>query len=396
MLPPRPNVLITMITTDDFVPGAQTMLYSAKKSMENNSKSDDYPPEFVVMVTPNISQQARAALCPVYCTRILEVEQLSFPTSQEEESSTTCHVPGWTANGALTKLHIFRLSVYNVLLYIDADCLVVKDISHLWSWGDDTASTTEKKKKEGLIAAAPDIFPPDKFNAGVLLVRPCSLIFDDMMQKCKSLISYDGGDTGFLNAYFQDWHISNDEGACRRLPFGYNAQRFLHHCTHEKQPKYWDMAVDLHIIHYSSSPKPWELKKEKKEEAIPSANLAATDSFLSPQDTDNLKKATDMKELEATWWKWYKQSQEYVEIYQKDTAAAQMEERKKIQAAKRASSRPLSAKEVHRLVAKRYKELRHRDGKNASEAMMIARREYRLDKDEPTPGSQVAAMFGMG
>lgn len=30
VLPPRPDAIITMLTTDDFLPGAQTLLYSVK------------------------------------------------------------------------------------------------------------------------------------------------------------------------------------------------------------------------------------------------------------------------------------------------------------------------------------------------------------------------------
>ena len=45
-------------------------------------------------------------------------------------------------------------------------------------------------------AAAPDVFPPDKFNAGVLMIRPDEAVFLDMMSKLNTLGSYDGGDTG--------------------------------------------------------------------------------------------------------------------------------------------------------------------------------------------------------
>jgi len=380
IFPPRPNAIITMITTDNFLPGAQTMLYSAQKAMRDNK--NNYPPELIVMVTPNISQQTRDALCPVYCTRILEVEPLSFPKNQDE--STNCHVPGWTSNGALTKLHIFRLNVYNIILYIDADCLVVKDVSHL-------LQDFSHKKEKGLLSAAPDIFPPDKFNAGVLLIRPCPNIFQDMLMKT-NLHSYDGGDTGFLNAYYSDWHAATSHG--RRLGFGYNAQRFMHHCTYEKQPNYWNKAIDLFIIHYSSSPKPWEVEYNKEEE-----QTTANNGLLSTEDSTNLKEAMNKnKELESSWWKWYKESQAFLEIYQNNVATAQAAQTKQIKDAKR--RQPKTSKEIHKLVTKRYQELRKKHGKSSSDAMMIARREYRLDKDDndkaKNPGSQVAAMFGMG
>ena len=44
-------------------------------------------------------------------------------------------------------------------------------------------------------AAAPDVFPPDKLNAGVMVVRPNRAVFLSMMRRI-DLPSHDGGDTG--------------------------------------------------------------------------------------------------------------------------------------------------------------------------------------------------------
>ena len=49
-------------------------------------------------------------------------------------------------------------------------------------------------------AAAPDVFPPDHFNAGVLVIKPSMSIFKALLGLTKKEHhSYDGGDTGFLN-----------------------------------------------------------------------------------------------------------------------------------------------------------------------------------------------------
>ena len=78
-----------------------------------------------------------------------------------------------------------------------------------------------------------------------------------MISKITELKSYDGGDTGFLNAYFPNWYKSDQE---QRLPFTYNAQRILHWFTIKRTDGYWKEVEKngLKIIHYSSSPKPWE------------------------------------------------------------------------------------------------------------------------------------------
>jgi len=55
------------------------------------------------------------------------------------------------------------------------------------------------KAPKARLAAAPDVFPPDNFNAGVLVLRPSMFVFREMLQKIDKVEPYDGGDTGFLN-----------------------------------------------------------------------------------------------------------------------------------------------------------------------------------------------------
>lgn len=45
-------------------------------------------------------------------------------------------------------------------------------------------------------------------------------VFDELLSKIFSVIPYDGGDTGFLNAYFNDWY---ERDHLYRLPYTYNA-----------------------------------------------------------------------------------------------------------------------------------------------------------------------------
>jgi glycogenin len=93
-------------------------------------------------------------------------------------------------------------------------------------------------------AAAPDIFPPDKFNAGVLVIEPNAQRFTEMLSLIGTLPSHDGGDTGFLNSYFRSWYSGPPES---RLSFGYNAQRTLYWFTHQKQPGYWQSISPLKV-----------------------------------------------------------------------------------------------------------------------------------------------------
>ncbi|CAN0455495.1 unnamed protein product, partial [Ascophyllum nodosum] len=170
-----------------------------------------------------------------------QVDPIAMPVREQAG-----HVPSWAEVG-YTKLRIWGLTQYKRVVYIDADALVMDTVDELFDRKVD-------------FAAAPDVFPPDRFNAGVMVVAPSEDVLQDMLSKASELTSYDGGDTGFLNAYFSDW-FSRPPSA--RLPFAYNALRTVYWTTHDKNPGYWEAIGPAKIIHFCSSPKPWEEGKRK-------------------------------------------------------------------------------------------------------------------------------------
>jgi glycogenin glucosyltransferase len=62
-----------------------------------------------------------------------------------------------------TKLHTFRLTQFKKVIYLDADTLVIRPLSHLF----DLAAP---------FAAAPDIGWPDCFNSGPSLFAQSSSV----------------------------------------------------------------------------------------------------------------------------------------------------------------------------------------------------------------------------
>ena len=395
---PRPNAIATLLTSDDFLPGAQALLYSLRETLPQPlaSAANYYPPELIVLITPDISQTVRDALYPAFCTRLIEVDPIAIPnvdSPTDGSNSNASHVASWSDTCGYTKLHIFRQPVYSKILYIDSDCLVQKDISHLFNLHQHE---TPSSSRRGLVAAAPDIFPPDKFNAGVMLISPSQALFDDLLLKTTTMITYDGGDTGFLNAYFHDWHSYPSEG---RLGFQFNAQRLMHQWTYEKQPKYWDVAVgEISIIHYSSSPKPWQNATCK-----PDDNKKGSQSeFLTKDEADKMAHIENKsKALDKLWIKCYKKSIHYKEDFEEEQKLKKKQVVKK-KTAVRAKPGPApqrqsaaQKKKSGTDFNKRFKELR-KEGMDAKDAMKQARNEFGLDKnDHISAGTQVAAMFGM-
>ncbi|CBZ55023.1 unnamed protein product [Neospora caninum Liverpool] len=164
------------------------------------------------------------------------VGSIAYP----EKERNKCPVDSW--KNCFTKLRAWEQVDFDVIVYIDADCIVLGPVDELFL-------------RKPLPAFAPDIFPPDKFNAGVVVLKPDLGEYGKMIAAIERLPSYDGGDTGFLNAYFSSWYESS---AGARLPFRYNALRTLYHMTYCSHKGYWNAVKPIKILHFCSSPKPWE------------------------------------------------------------------------------------------------------------------------------------------
>jgi hypothetical protein len=101
----------------------------------------------------------------------------------------------------LTKLHIFRLTQYSKIIFLDADVLPIRPLSHLFHIPHP-------------FSAVPDVGWPDIFNSGVLVVTPGEDQFKEVRAVLTNKGSWDGGDQGVLNEWRgNDWH---------RLSFTYN------------------------------------------------------------------------------------------------------------------------------------------------------------------------------
>ena len=61
------------------------------------------------------------------------------------------------------------------------------------------------------IGASPDVFPPDNFNAGVLIIRPSMSTFRNILSFSHKIEPYDGGDTGLFNGFYPNWFHENDK-----------------------------------------------------------------------------------------------------------------------------------------------------------------------------------------
>jgi len=189
----RKEAYVTMITSDDFLPGVEALLESLRESQL-------IIPEIMrrvvlVMVTSNVSQRVRGKIIRSGAS-IVEIDSIGIPINRRNSESMNSHLPvpvshvqSWEATG-YSKLNLWSLGSellgsWEALVYIDADAVVLEELSPIF----------RRISLENPLVAAPDVFPPDKFNAGVLGVylEPDQRTFKDMLSQIDTLETYDGG-----------------------------------------------------------------------------------------------------------------------------------------------------------------------------------------------------------
>ncbi|XP_047366859.1 probable serine/threonine-protein kinase kinX isoform X2 [Vespa velutina] len=136
-----------------------------------------------------------------------------------------------------TKLHCWRLTQYEKCVFVDADTLVVRNCDELF------------EREE--LSAAPDVGWPDCFNSGVFVFRPSQQTFASITSFATAKGSFDGGDQGLLNMYFNDWARKD---ISKHLPFIYN---MCSTAAYSYLPAFKQFGDDVRIIHFIGITKPW-------------------------------------------------------------------------------------------------------------------------------------------
>ncbi|KAJ1301751.1 hypothetical protein OPQ81_008982 [Rhizoctonia solani] len=189
-----------------------------------------------------------------------------------------------------TKLHVLRLAQFASLVFLDADVLPLRPMSHLLnmvsSWPDEyfqdteegktpaatspgdiitlNASTVTKRNPHRLhnpaypcpVSAAPDSGWPDIFNSGVIVLAPPG---ERGFKQAMSQKSWDGGDQGTLNEWAgSQAGLSTGQGSggpgWNRLSFKYNVTPTA---AYTYAPAYAKFGTGIHAVHFIGNSKPW-------------------------------------------------------------------------------------------------------------------------------------------
>ncbi|CAJ1971993.1 unnamed protein product [Sphenostylis stenocarpa] len=181
--------------------------------------------DLVILVDDTISDYHRGGL-EAAGWKIHTIQRIRNPKAEPEAYNE------WN----YSKFRLWQLTDYDKIIFIDADLLILRNIDFLFEMPEITAIGNNATL----------------FNSGVMVVEPSNCTFQLLMDHINEIVSYNGGDQGYLNEIFTWWH---------RIPKHMN---FLKHFwegdeEEKKVMKTRLFGADppiLYVIHYLGY-KPW-------------------------------------------------------------------------------------------------------------------------------------------
>ncbi|KAI0962044.1 hypothetical protein AcV7_000973 [Taiwanofungus camphoratus] len=223
-----PFAFVTLVTSDYYLPGALAVAAALKDLHPNLPQPPEVEFQTVCLVTPESVDVSSIKLLRRAFNIVIGVELIE---QEDEKGLQLLGRPD--LSHVLTKLHIFRLTQFAKLIFLDADVLPIRPLSHLFTLPHE-------------FAAVPDVGWPDIFNSGVLVLNPGHDKFAELMQLLKTRGSWDGGDQGLLNEWRgADWH---------HLSFTYNTTPTA---AYTYAPAYERFGSHISAIHFIGPNKPW-------------------------------------------------------------------------------------------------------------------------------------------
>lgn len=238
---------ISIITNDDYIPG---VLVLHRTLLETKPK---YP--FLLLITQKVTKEG---------IQKLEKNNINYKIIKEEVHNPTDVNMNHRWFHTYSKLHVFNQTEFEKIVYLDADMFILRNIDELFSHphmsGTNAGSMIPEKSHWSHL------------NTGLMVIEPSEELFKYMYKKVGKIENLQsqgteekpkyGSDQDFLNAYFPNW---NNES---RLHLDHKFNIFHYHL--DKYNKLFGYTIEnsekpIHIIHYASFMKPWDVDSETQE-----------------------------------------------------------------------------------------------------------------------------------
>ncbi|XP_010263572.1 PREDICTED: UDP-glucuronate:xylan alpha-glucuronosyltransferase 2-like isoform X2 [Nelumbo nucifera] len=217
----REAYVTVLHSSEAYVCGAITL---AQSIIRTGTKRD-----LVILLDKSISQPMRDAL-EAAGWKIRLIKRIRNPRAEKNSYNEYNY----------SKFRLWQLTDYDKIIFIDSDIVVLRNLDLVFHFPEMSATGND-----GSI-----------FNSGIMAIEPSKCTFRLLMEQRKEIVSYNGGDQGFLNEVFVWWH---------RLPRRVNfLKNFWANTTAEASMKNQLFGADppkVYAIHFLGL-KPWHCYRD--------------------------------------------------------------------------------------------------------------------------------------
>jgi alpha-N-acetylglucosamine transferase len=232
----------TILTTDDYLPGALALQQSLKKTRARF--------ELLVVLTKHVSTACKEVL-ERRCLKTLTLDCDFCMTEEACGINRRSCFDNW--NHTLSKLLIFELTRYEKIVFLDSDMLVLQNLDHLFDLPHMSAVAADQ-----LTDGHEDWVG---LNSGLMVIRPESGLGTAIMANLSAVAATKEcfGDQTLLQAHYPDWPHRPE----LHLDQKYN----VFFCSLEAYVKKHGYNLNVNrpddktiaVIHFTGPQKPWSL-----------------------------------------------------------------------------------------------------------------------------------------
>ncbi|KAJ1387441.1 Nucleotide-diphospho-sugar transferase [Sesbania bispinosa] len=214
---PRLAYVTVLHSSEAYVCGAIALAQSILQTEKSILQYNNYTIDLLLLADDSIGPKSTKGL-KAAGWKIKRIKRILNPFAQK----------GTYNEWNYSKLRIWQLTMYDKIIFLDSDLLVLKNLDHFFAYPQ--------------LSAAPNDF--SFFNSGMMVIEPSQCMFKHLMEKTLKVKPYNGGDQGLVNEIFTWWH---------RLPTKLNYLK-----SFQERQGYEEVEIpeDLYVIHYLGL-KPW-------------------------------------------------------------------------------------------------------------------------------------------
>lgn len=258
----KPRGFISLLTTDDYLPGLLVLFYSLKNT------GTTY--RFLTLVTSTISTET---------INILDNHRIPYKKLGQDIRNPTDVNQKHRWFSTYSKLHVFDQTDFDKIVYLDADMLILRNIDELFKCKHMSATNAG-----GML---PRKSSWTHLNSGLFVAEPSHELFNDMKEKIGKIEKLEsegslekpkyGSEQDFLNAYYPDWPKKTE----LHLDHKYN---MFHYYIDEYHKLFGYSIKDgprpISVLHYASYLKPWDVDEKTKRELEESSDRVLEDQAV--------------------------------------------------------------------------------------------------------------------